>query len=470
MSNILIIASSDVSKRFIEQLEIKNLKIHNYTIIYQNENIEVNNSKYFNYIKADATSLYRLKKVCLNANFTQVYILSDIMEESLQIYNNIRALNKKIRIIALDYDHIFRDIEDINLSSVDVNGIISNRLYDFLPNVPVTAQTIGLNEGEIMEVVVPFSSSYAFRHISSIPQIKWKIAAIYRDDKLLLPNNATMLKPRDRLVIIGKPKVLSSVYSRINSKNNIFPEPFGKNFYLCVDIDKDGSKVIDYIQEAIFILDKFENKELIIRVLNPNNFEIAEKIKKYETRYIKTIFTYNQINEGDIATDIEKYDIGLILISNTNLKFSSFSKELYAYKKLIYIFGESRLQQIKEATVVKSDDRELEEISSVAFYIAETLKVPLSLREYDPNEEYNSSNDVIEHYETLSRVHNIKFSVIQKRKNPIKAIKKLENILLIIPFSKDITFNGIKSYLSRDVDSLLLKIDKHPKLLISVNE
>jgi len=391
------------------------------------------------------------------------------MQETLEVYKNIRALNKKIRVVVLDSCFAFKDIEDSYLNIVELNRIITNRLYDYLPDVPVTAKTIGLNEGEIMEVSVPFASSYAFRHISSIPQIKWKITAIYRDDKLLLPTNATMIRPRDRLLIIGRPNVLTSVYSRIKSKSSKFPEPFGKNFYLYLDIDKDGDRAIEYLQEAIFILDKFDDKELIVRISNPNNYDIVNKLKEYESSKIRLFFSFLDVTEGDVAVDIDSYEIGLILISEESLKANSFSKELYAYRKLIYIFGDTKLSNIKEATIIKSDNEDLEEISSVAFYIAETLKVGLSLREYNPNGNFSDSK-YVEHYETLAHVHNIELNIIQEKKNPIKAAKRLKSSLIVIPFRKDMSFNGVMSFLKRDVDSLLIRTNNHPKLLISVAE
>jgi hypothetical protein len=468
MSNILIVASGKISQKFLEIIELKNLSEHKYSVIVKEK--ELIKSSSFEYKLLDPTSLYRLKRVCKRDKYNVVFIVYDLMDEAYEVYKNIRILNKKVRIVALDSSDKFKDIEDSYLNIVDINTVISNRLYDYLPNVPVVAQTIGLNEGEIMEVIVPFSSPYAFRHIGSIPQVKWKIAAIYRDEKLILPTNATMIRPRDRLLIIGKPQVLANVYKRVYAKQGTFPEPFGKNFYLYIDIDKDSKRVIDYIEDAIYLLDRFEDKKLVIRVVNPNDFEIINKIKSYDCNRIRSYITFGDIKEGVIATDIDKHNIGLIMLSNKTLEVNSFSEELYSYKKLIYLFGDNKVSSIKEATVVKSEQRELEEISSIAFYIADTLGVKLSLREYDPKGEFSDSQSVIEHYETLAHVHNMKIDIIKEKKNPIKAIKNSQDLLLIIPFSKHIKFNGLLAFFKRDVDTLLLKTNNHPKLLITVEE
>lgn len=470
MSSILIIADGKVSQEFIEKVESKKLAEHKYTVV-MNCSKPKENSNNIHYENLDPTSLFRLRTLCHSESFRVVFIVLANMKESEIVYKNIRSFDKKIRIVILDTNGHFRNLKkDIYVNTIDAMNVLTNRLYHYLPNVPVTAQSIGLAQGEIMEVIVPFSSTYAFRHISSIPQIKWKIAAIYRDDKLLLPTNATMIRPRDMLLLVGRPQILRNVYKRIRSKSNIFPEPFGKNLYLYLDIDRDESRALEYIQEAIYLLDKFENKTLIIRVVNPNNIDIVDRIKSYEKENIYCYFSYGDMSESTIASDILEHEIGLIFLSFETLKVNAFSHKLYAYKKLIYIFGNTPLKDIKEATVVCSENKSMEAISSVTFYIKETLKIQLSLRDYSPQGNFENSKFVIENFETLAHVHNTKIDIIQERKNPITAIKNCKKILLIIPFKENMDFKSIKAFFQRDVDSLLLRTNTHPKILIPIAE
>jgi len=470
MSNILIVAQGQVAKAFINKIIEKDGLGHHYTVL-TDEQLGIEKNHYLEFVSFDPTSLFRLKRFCLHNKFKLTFIIYENMEEAKAIYSNIRNFNQKVRIVILDKDGSFRDIISESYTNIiDSVNLLANRLYDYLPNVPVVAQNVGLHEGEIMEVVVPFSSSYAFRHISSIPQIKWKIAAIYRDNKLLLPNNATMIRPRDMLLIIGKPQILQNVYRRIRSANGVFPEPFGKNFYLYIDIDIDGQKSLEYIEEAIYLLNKFDNKILVIRVTQPNDLGVVKKIKEYESDKIFIYFSFEEIHEGVIADDILKHEIGLLLLSFESLKKNCFGKKLYAYKKLLYLFGNTKLQNIREAVVVYNHKKSIEEISSIAFYISEILKIKLSLRDYDPQGKFEESSFAIEHFETLSHVHNTKVDIIQKRKNPIKAIKKSKKILLVIPFSESIDFKSFKVFFQRDIDSLLIRTNTHPKLLIPVEE
>ncbi len=470
MSNILIIAQGPIAKAFISKVTEKDTLGHHYTVL-TNDELNLEKRHNLDFVSFDPTSLFRLKNFYQQHQFKSVFIIYYNMDEAKAIYENIRSFNQKIRIVILDSNGHFRDMESDGYTNIiDATNILINRLYDYLPNVPVIAQNIGLHQGEIMEVMVPFSSTYAFRHISSIPQIKWKIAAIYRDNKLLLPNSATMIRPRDMLLIIGKPQILQNVYKRIRNENGLFPEPFGKNFYLYLDIDNDGPRALEYIEEAIYFLNKFDNKTLIIRVTHPNDLEVVNKIKEYEREQIFIYFSFDEIDESVVGDDILTHEVGLILLSFESLKKSSCSKRLHAYKKLIYLFGETKLPHIREAVVVYNHKKSIEEISSVAFYISEILKIKLSLRDYDPQGKFNGSSFAIEHFETLSHVHNTKVEIIQKRKNPIKAIKKAQNILLVIPFSSRIDLQSFKVFFQRDIDSLLLRTNSHPKLLIPIEE
>ena len=468
--NILIVAQGQVAQTFINKIVHQEYQGYRFSILTTSQ-LGIEQNQFVQFVKFDPTSLYRLRKFTFHKKFKSIFILLENMDEAKIIYNNIRSFDQKIRIIILDRDGTFKkDFSDSYVKIIDSVNILANRLYDHLPNVPVVAQNVGLHEGEIMEVVVPFSSPFAFRHISTIAQVKWKIAAIYRDNKLLLPSNATMIRPRDMLLIVGKPQILQSVFKRIRSQNSVLPEPFGKNFYLYLDIQNDSKRAIEYIQEAIYFLSKFENKSLVIRVTRPNDLKIVEQIKAYERDNVTIYFTFEEINEGILSDDIYKNEIGLIMLSFDSLKQNSCSKTLYAYKKLIYLFGETKISDVKEATVVYNNKKTIEEISSVAFYISEALNLKLSLRIYEPEGKFEQSNFAIEHFETLSHVHNIKVETYKYPKNPIKAVKRLKNILLVIPFSQHIDFDSFMVYFQRDIDSLLIRTNSHPKLLIPIIE
>ncbi len=93
------------------------------------------------------------------------------------------------------------------------------------------AKNIGLGKGEIMEVLISFGSPYAYRHVGSLTNKMWRIVAIYRDGKQIFPTPATMLRPNDKLIIIGTVLYSKRIYKRITpEKGAYFLEPFGRNY------------------------------------------------------------------------------------------------------------------------------------------------------------------------------------------------------------------------------------------------
>ena len=76
--------------------------------------------------------------------------------------------------------------DDSHLTVLDARAVLTARLMDFLPDIPVVADNLGLGKGEIMEVKVPVGSSFMYRHISSITQKKWRIAMIYRGSNFMI--------------------------------------------------------------------------------------------------------------------------------------------------------------------------------------------------------------------------------------------------------------------------------------------
>jgi len=389
-------------------------------------------------------------------------------EDAKYVLKNLALIVNKVRIVLVnqwDDDEIGKDQDNITL--VHSDRLIAAHLYDQLPNVPLVAQNVGLGQGEIMEVHVPFGSSYAYRHIGSILQRKWKIAALYRDDKQILPTNATMIRPNDTLLILGKPIVLDGVYKTINKRMGLFPEPFGKNIYLILDFRHDKENALRYLKESLYLLDKLENKSLIVRILYPNDFDLLDEIKAYESSNVMILIYYKNEDVNTLVEyDIHEYNIGLVMNSIPTFEADDLKNTLYELKKLVYIFGAKHLYDIHKSVVLMSEDDKMESISSTAFDISETLGLGFTLANFDPDGDFESKKMIIEHYETLTHIFNIEMNLEEKAANPIRELSKMSYILQVAPFEKRFNTDSIKKLVSSKVEDFILTTNKHPKLLV----
>ncbi len=419
-------------------------------------------------IDADPTSFSKLDNIMATTKFSNIFIVMEDIEDARYVLKNLALIVTKVRIVLVnqwDDEEIGKDQENITI--VHSDRLIAAHLYDQLPNVPLVAQNVGLGQGEIMEVHIPFGSSYAYRHIGSILQRKWKIAALYRDDKQILPTNATMIRPNDTLLILGKPIVLDGVYRTINKRMGLFPEPFGKDIYLILDFRYDKKHALRYIKECIYLLDKLEEKSLVVRIIYPNDFKLIDELKLFEKENITILVCYkNEEVQSLVEYDIHEYNIGLIMNSIPTFEADELKETLYELKKLVYLFGTKHLHDIENSVVLMSDNEVMESISSTAFEFSETLGLGLTLANFNPEGEFESQKMIIEHYETLTHIFNMEMKLEEKTANPIRELAKMQNILQVAPFEKRLNTDNIIKLFSAKVEDFILTTNKHPKLLV----
>lgn len=469
MKNILILADGSIAKHFIEWLSRKRVAENKYYVIsYTPNTIPEKMASHITHYEVDPTSFAKMQKIMSDVRYSDVFIVMESMEDAIYSLKNVRMIDKTMRILFAnlwDDDEIAKEEENVTILHTD--ELMAAHLYDYLPNVPVVAQNVGLGLGEIMEVHVPFGSTYAFRHVGSILQRKWKIAAIYRDEKQLIPNNATMIRPNDTLLVLGKPIVLDGIYKTINKRIGLFPEPFGKDLYLIIDFRHDQENAIIYLKESLYLLEKLDDKALHIRIVYPNNFALIDELKTYESENVSISVCYDEDDiKRLIEFDIQQHDVGLILNSIKTFESEGLKNTLYDLKKVVYLFGDKLLYNVKDCIILMDENDKMESISSTAFDISESLNLELTLADFDPEGEFERKKIIIDHYETLSHIFNMEINIEQKIANPIREIATMENILQIAPFEKDLRKNNLFKFVSTKVKDFLLTTKRHPKLLV----
>jgi len=469
MKNILILASGSIARHFIDWVS-KNRVAENqyYVTCYKQDTTAPKMGKNITLINEDPTSFSKLGRIMAGTKFSNIFIVMEELEDVRYVLKNIALINQKIRIVLVnqwDDNEIGKEYDNITI--VHSAGLVAAHLYDQLPNVPLVAQNVGLGRGEIMEVHIPFGSSYAYRHIGSIRQNKWKIAALYRDEKQILPTAATMIRPNDTLLILGNPMVLDGVYRTINRRVGLFPEPFGKNIYLLLDFRYDKENALRYLKESIFLTEKLEDKSLFIRIIYPNDFALIDNLKAYESKQITLSVSYkNEALKEVIEYDIYEQNIGLIMNSIPTFEAENLKSMLYDLKKLVYLFGDRNLSEIEKSVVLMSEKEKMESISSTAFDISDMLGLELILGDYDPEGDFENKKMIIEHFETLTHIFNIEMKIEQKIANPIRELLAMQSILQVAPFEKHLNTASFIALISSKIQDFLLTTKRHPKLLV----
>lgn len=466
MKKILIISDGDVGSHFIQRVSQTYSSENIYYIVETKarEYQDINPSR-FKFYEFDSTSLYKLSNL-LKMEFLQVIIAMDDPIDVENTIKNIRVLKKQLRIVVLSQWDM--ENEDSNIIIVNSSEILSSRLLDYLPNVPVIAQNVGIGEGEIMEVMVPFGSSFVYRHIGVIEQKNWRIVAIYRNRKLVMPSRRRMIQPNDLLVLVGEPHVLKSVYRAIKRELGQFPEPFGSNLYLYIDMNLvNHSTIEEFIKQAMFVHEKFSH-DLIIKVVNPSNIYIVQQIKKLNALNIIVNIEYDNVDlKEKFFNDIKSYHIGLVIVSRESFASSKMRNTLYESHVPVLKISNRSFEKVKDAAIMLSDNRDLEKISSNVFDISEQMGFNIELYNY-LKEHQQDKEQVVEHYYNLSTIFSKSIKVFKDNENPIRTLRAKDNFIQILPFTQKLVAPRIFSLFSTDNELLYHKLDDYHQIFIPV--
>ena len=117
--------------------------------------------------------------------------------------------------------------EEEGVNYVDKTVATASLLERQIESGIITPTNIGLGQGEIIEVTVMPTSIVAGYPVGKFSTKRWKIVAIFRGDKLIIPKKKTVVKPGDKVLIVGDPKVLKYIAGLIRSGEPQFPLQFG---------------------------------------------------------------------------------------------------------------------------------------------------------------------------------------------------------------------------------------------------
>ncbi|NPA03580.1 MAG: potassium transporter TrkA [Epsilonproteobacteria bacterium] len=467
MQRVLILADGIVAKYFLRRLVKTFISKNEYHIVYTDEEILPKESKEnLHFYHFDPTSFIKLSKL-FSKKYKEVIIVLATKIDTYASFKNVRELDKNVTVIVLDRWNL--ELEGKNFIRLDANEILASRVEDHLPNVPVVARNVGLGIGDVMEVLVPIGSSYVYRHVGSIEQRDWRIAAIYRDNRIVLPSSDTMILPNDILLLVGKPQILLEIFKSIKREVGQFPMPFGRDSYLFIDMEKNRPKRIkELMLGAIYLHSKLKDKKLIVRVANPTDIKTLEFLRSYDSKTVEVIIDYFYRPSLDLLqNDFKVHKIGLFLVPQELFFKKEYRKLLYLFAKPVISLSSYPFEKVKEVYLPLTGNPSVENISSILFDIAIQLKLKLKLYE---DFQSNSPIDMrlIEHFENLANIFSKPIEIKKAKTNLIRTLRKEPPSLLVYPFSKKVVKANPFNLFCTDPESLFYKLSMHHQLFIPI--
>ena len=473
MKKVLVILDGNIAKHLIRRMIALNNNLNQYDIVYMDDSILPQSTpSNFTFYKFDPTSHSKLKFILDNALYQDALVVLGTKEDTIAVISNIRS--KYLDLNFSVYDQWDLELEDKNIKYYRGNNIISNGLVEQLPNIPVFAQNIGLRQGEIMEIKVPFGSTYAYRYIGGIGQKEWKIVAVYRNEKLIAVKPSLIIKPNDVIIVIGKPDVLTQVYNAISKSTLQFPMPFGNNIYLYIDM---FIQKIDEIEKAIedckILHQRLKNAKLIVRITRITDVEAMNKIRYLLSGVENMKLDIDYYNKGIhtlLKYDKTKYDIGIITLTISLLNHKEAIRNIIELKLPIFKIGCENISSLKNTLMLLGDNRIYEQLSPALFDISAQLKITPKIFDIDPVGDQNR-DQLISHLDNLSKIYNQNITLVQEKdSNPIKRMNKEHDILQILPLKENMFTKRYMKFFTTDSDLLSFDNNKYNQLLLPVIE
>lgn len=237
-----------------------------------------------NYVHGAAESVLTWKKLDLK---DLGFIISAVRsnEVDLEVCRIARnEFNLKIPILVLVYNEVDKSLfEPFNVIIINPLELGIQVVLKKMSTHVSHAANVGNEEGELVEVLVRSWSHLVGRKLKHLNPKSWHISALYRDDKLIIPDGNSSIKIGDRVLLLGNPKVLKNVTDIFLRGSPQFPLQYGSEILFPLQ-----TKYMEYMDEAIYWLDSFKARQIHFapfkrKLSNQLMEKIKEKVKKFDT-------------------------------------------------------------------------------------------------------------------------------------------------------------------------------------------
>ncbi|MDK2846868.1 MAG: trk/ktr system potassium uptake protein [Desulfuromonadales bacterium] len=389
-------------------------------------------------VAGDATSRLVLERAGLKKTDT-VLITATLEKINIEVARVVKEYFETRQVFAVGITRAgIAAMEQLGVEVENIFNVSATGLRNRLEHKTKTVHGIGLGKNEILEVEVHPNSRLANKTIARIRPRRWRIGLIYRDEALVIPRDDTVLKPEDKLIILGDPRVLKTVSEMLTFRFVEFPLEFGDRTLALFF----GDEPEEYFAELAYILETFPLAQASL-VLCPTRHSDQERIRKLLAAQGLDRFELRKIPLAELLADPALAPgptgkVGLLVLSRTHLRHGAKSPALgWRRKKLLM-----RLSQVFRAPLLVSGgsypyqrmalpcltDTQLQASMQTALEIASPLNFNLEALVSKPSE-YIAADSELKGYEgvcktidRLRHIYRIEIRETQVEGNPITAL------------------------------------------------
>ncbi len=384
-----------------------------------------------NFIIGDATSRLVLEEATVNK--ADIIIITLTREKvNLEIARILKEHFSPKRIISIGITPT--GIKTLEAYGAEVENIFTASVVGILNMIGTkskSAHGIGLGKNEIREVEIHPNSKLANKPLNAIASLEWRVGIIYRDGAIVIPGGDTVLKPRDRVVILGEPDVLNTVAEILTFRFQNFPLEYGETMLACIR----GGEPLSYFEELRYLSSVFPLKKVI--------FMYEQKIKPQQLSIV------DQYIEKQDFQDIEKITlsferlIDFVRQQQRHYGFIVFSKQTlntpFAFftKKFLVSLSETACSPVilaggtfpyTESVVTCIQGVDVTHVMEHVFELVASLHNRITALLVEPSQ-YIASDDDLEEFSAirknivdLSHIYKLSVGVRILKGNPVKVI------------------------------------------------
>ena len=212
-------------------------------------------------MQADATSRLVLEEA--GVNDAECVIITTTSEPvNLEVCRLLKEHFRPKRVIAVGTStEGVKQLTELGAEVQDLFAASAAGIRNLLEQRTRTATAIGLGKNEILEVEVHPHSRLANKPLRNLAPLRWKIGILYRDGNIIVPRGDTVLRPKDRMILLGDPGVLKTVAEIMTFSFQKFPLEYGSTAvaYLAGNEDEHFFAELEYLftvlplQRIIFV-------------------------------------------------------------------------------------------------------------------------------------------------------------------------------------------------------------------------
>ncbi|MEC7948710.1 MAG: NAD-binding protein [Myxococcota bacterium] len=267
---------------------------------------------------------------------------------------------------------------------------------------------LGLGKGELLQVRVMPGSAAIGAPLREMHPHKWLVAAVYRDNKLLVPHGETVLAAGDRVLLVGEPEVLEGVGAFMRGGQPVFPTQYGAG----IGVLGSGSSTRT---EAAWLVENTLSDDL--RTCEKSRLQPKEAVDDAVAAHLL------DLGVGCLVVDPEPVSWG------ARIGFTRSNRKRLILSAHVPVLVARGTHPYKRILVAVGNDAHADVVAAAAIDLARQCEASLSVLTVLPPslaegaDEQAEARALPQRVANLARLHNVEVEKIVDHGNPIERIR-----------------------------------------------